>query len=70
MYRFSVQKMCCSRYVSAITRAIQSTDSRATVRADLKRREVAITSLASKAGLLSALRQAGLPAQTLALHMG
>jgi copper chaperone len=70
MLRLSIPKLACGGGVKGITRAIQSVDALATVEADLERREVAVTTSASKDRLLTALRQAGYPAELALAHVG
>ncbi len=70
MLHFSIPKMACGGCAKAVTRAIQSLDPHATVQADLARREIAVTSSASEKALLTALQQAGYPAQPVVVHLG
>jgi copper chaperone len=69
MLRLSIPKMACGG-AKEITRAVQSVDALATVEADLKRREVAVTTSTSKDQLLTALHQAGYPAEPVLDHVG
>lgn len=70
MLRLSIPKMACGGCAKEITRAVQSVDALATVEADLKRREVAVTTSTSKDQLLTALHQAGYPAEPVLDHVG
>ncbi len=56
MYQFTVPEMTCDGCAKAVTRALQSVDPQGTVQADLHRREVTISSSASKQVLLSTKR--------------
>ncbi len=70
MHQFTVPEMTCGGCAKAVTRALQSVDPQATVQADLHRREVTISSSASKQVLLAPLHEAGYPAEPRPVHMG
>ena len=64
MYRFHIPNMKCNGCLGAVTRAIQALDPQAQVKGDLGPREVEVTSDRPKAALVTALRDAGYPAQS------
>lgn len=63
MHRFTVQDMTCQGCAAAITRAINSADKLAQVKAFPAIRRVEIESTLSSEQLLSLLSDAGYPAQ-------
>ena len=70
MLHFSVPRMSCGGCAKAVTRAIQSLDPHATVRANLARREIRVTASATEPALLAALQQAGYAAEPRIGHVG
>lgn len=65
MLRFHVPDMTCGGCLKAVTRSIQKVDPQALVEGTLGTREIAVTSDKSETALLSALAEAGYPAQAL-----
>lgn len=68
MYRFTVQDMTCQGCAAAITRAINSADKLARVKAYPAIRRVEVESALSSGQLLSLLGEAGYPAQLESNH--
>lgn len=63
MHRFHVPDMKCGGCLGSVTRALQSLDPQVRVEADLKTREIEVTSDKTEASLMAALSEAGYPAQ-------
>jgi copper chaperone len=65
MHRFSVPTMTCGGCLRSVTRAVQNLDPGAQVEGDLQARRIAVTTQQPQAALLSALAEAGYPAEPL-----
>ena len=63
LYSFHIPGMACGGCLAAVTKAIQKLDSNAQVEADLGNRNISVRSERSEASLLTALENAGYPAQ-------
>lgn len=59
MLEFHIDAMTCGHCVSAVTRAIQEVDAKATVDIDLPTHQVRVESTADKAEIVAALTEAG-----------
>jgi copper chaperone len=65
MHHLHVPNMKCGGCLGAVTRAIQSVDSRAQVEGNLEARSIAVRTDKAAAPLLTALLEAGYPAEAL-----
>ena len=63
MLRFHVPNMTCGGCARSVTKAIQSVDSAARIETDPVAREVRVQSVAEQKALISALVDAGFPAE-------
>jgi copper chaperone len=63
MHRFHIPTMTCGGCLNAVTRALQKADPAVRIDGCLETREVTAVSDKSEAALLSALREAGYPAE-------
>lgn len=65
MHRFHIPGMTCGGCISAVTRAVQKLDPHAQVESDLENRRISVASDKSTISLLTALENAGYPAQAI-----
>jgi copper chaperone len=63
MHRFHIPTMTCGGCLAAVTRALRKADPAVEIDGRLQTREVTVASDQSEAALLSALREAGYPAE-------
>jgi copper chaperone len=59
--QFHIEDMTCGGCVRGVTKAIQSVDPKAEVRADPPTRKVEVVTTATREAIESALREAGFP---------